>query len=85
MLLREWGYELRRPAADYLGEGIYELRVVYAGRRFRILYAFDERERVVLLCGFVKDQARVPKRQLLLARHRMNQYKRAPARYTAGE
>lgn len=31
------GYELRRPAADYLRDGIYELRAEHVRVQFRIL------------------------------------------------
>ena len=35
------GYELRRPAADYLRDGIYELRAKHIHIQYRILYFFD--------------------------------------------
>jgi hypothetical protein len=34
------GHELRRPAADFLRDGIYELRPSYQGVNYRILYFF---------------------------------------------
>ena len=36
------GHELRRPEADYLRDGIYELRVSLQGVRYRILYFFHK-------------------------------------------
>jgi len=36
--LRDLGHELRRPEADYLRDGIYELRVGLRGMNYRILY-----------------------------------------------
>ena len=36
--LAELGYELRRPEADLLRDGIYELRVRYGTVNYRILY-----------------------------------------------
>lgn len=36
--LREMGHELRRPEADFLRDGIYELRVSLGGVHHRILY-----------------------------------------------
>lgn len=36
------GHELRRPDADYLDEGIHELRVIHRRRHLRVLYFFDE-------------------------------------------
>jgi len=38
--LRHLGHELRRPEADYLRDGIYELRVGLQGMNYRMLYSF---------------------------------------------
>lgn len=38
--LQELGYELRRPEADYLRDGIYELRIRRGHVNYRILYFF---------------------------------------------
>ena len=38
--LREMGHELRRPEADFLRDGIYELRVSLRGVQYRVLYFF---------------------------------------------
>ena len=38
--LEALGHELRRPEADYLKDGIYELRVGYLGVNYRLLYFF---------------------------------------------
>lgn len=38
--LRDMGHELRRPEADYLRDGIYELRASLHGIHYRILYFF---------------------------------------------
>ena len=35
------GYELRRPAADYLRDGIYKLRAKHVRVQYRILYFFS--------------------------------------------
>lgn len=37
------GHELRRPEADYLRDGIYELRVALQGIQYRILYFFSRK------------------------------------------
>jgi hypothetical protein len=42
-LLAISGHELRRPAADFLRDGIYELRVSYGTVQYRILYFFHGR------------------------------------------
>jgi phage-related protein len=38
--LRELGHELRRPEADFLRDGIYELRVRLQRINYRMLYFF---------------------------------------------
>ncbi len=38
--LKELGYELRRPEADFLRDGIHELRVRYQRVNYRMLYFF---------------------------------------------
>lgn len=43
-LLAQFGHELRRPAADYLRDGIYELRAKRGHVQYRILYFFHERQ-----------------------------------------
>jgi hypothetical protein len=46
--LRDLGHELRRPEADYLRDGIYELRVGLRGMNYRMLYFFHGRVAAVL-------------------------------------
>jgi len=46
--LGELGHELRRPEADFLRDGIYELRASYQGIHYRMLYFFAGRAIVVL-------------------------------------
>lgn len=54
--LRELGHELRRPEADLLRNGIYELRVGREGMNYRILYFFHGRTAAVLAHGIVKER-----------------------------
>jgi phage-related protein len=54
--LRDRGHELRRPDADYLRDGIYELRIGLHGINYRILYFFNGREMVVVSHGLVKER-----------------------------
>ena len=48
------GHELRRPAADFLRDGVYELRPSYQGVNYRILYFFAGRDIVVVSHGLKK-------------------------------
>jgi hypothetical protein len=40
--LEDFGHELRRPVADYLRDGIYELRPSFQGVHYRMLYFFPK-------------------------------------------
>jgi phage-related protein len=53
--LRDLGHELRRPEADYLRDGIYELRVGFRGMNYRMLYFFHGKVAAVLAHGLVKE------------------------------
>ena len=57
--LRRFGYELHRPYADYLVEGIYELRVRFQNTNYRMLYFFHGSTAVVPTHGLTKGK-RVP-------------------------
>jgi len=59
--LEDLGHELRRPEADYLRDGIHELRASYQGVHYRMLYFFHERSAVVLSNGVVKEREIPPK------------------------
>lgn len=39
--LGEFGHDLRRPDADFLRDGIYELRASHQGVHYRMLYFFS--------------------------------------------
>jgi len=53
-LLEEEGPNLHRPYADFLKDGIHELRVRISRIRYRILYSFCNRTDIVLTHGFKK-------------------------------
>lgn len=59
-LLEEEGSNLRRPYADYLRGGIYELRARVGHARYRILYFFCLGTNIVLTHAITKKSERVP-------------------------
>jgi phage-related protein len=61
--LQELGHELRRPEADYLRDGIYELRVRFARVNYRMLYFFHQDIAAVVCHGLVKEE-RVTDREI---------------------
>lgn len=62
-LLASRGHELRRPYADYLDRGIYELRPTVKHVQYRVFYCFVGRNVVLLTHGLVKTQE-IPARQI---------------------
>jgi phage-related protein len=68
----ELGNELRRPEADFLRDGIYELRASYQGVHYRLLYFFAGRSIVVLSHG-VKKLREVQNKEIEIAIKRKRQ------------
>src|SRR4029077_12454001 len=64
--LRELGDELRRPEADFLRDGIYELRVRLQRVNYRMLYFFHGNAAAVVSHGIVKEQE-LPAKEIDLA------------------
>lgn len=63
-LLEDEGAELRRPYADYLRDGIYELRVRVSRVRYRVLYFLCDGTDIVLAHAIMKESARVPEAEI---------------------
>lgn len=82
--LRDLGHELRRPEADYLRDGIYELRVGHRGMNYRMLYFFHGRVAAVLAHGLVKERE-VPAREIEEAIRRKRMFELNPGRHTYKE
>src|SRR5204863_166520 len=55
--LRELGHELRRPEADFLRDGVYELRIGFRGMNYRILYFLHGEVAAIVSHGLVKERA----------------------------
>ena len=81
-LLADEGHLLRRPAADFLRDGIYELRARAGGINYRMLYFFHGREAVVISHGLLKQQAIVPPIEIERALRRKRAFTAEPARHT---
>ena len=76
------GHELRRPEADYLGEGIYELRIRLGSINYRLLYFFHGRNQACLSHGLTKEAA-VPPEDIDTAVSHKELVEADPERYTA--
>ena len=84
-LLAEFGHRLRRPHAENLGEGIWELRAKVEGINYRMLYFFHGQQAIVLSHGIVKQQAAVPPADIQQAQARRAAFEADPARHTHKE
>jgi hypothetical protein len=82
--LRELGHELRRPEADLLRDGIYELRASLFGIHCRILYFFHGAVAAIVSHGIVKERA-VPPKEIDRALERKKRFEAHPAKHRQGE
>src|SRR5262245_39397690 len=83
--LVEMGHELRRPEADFLRDGIYELRTKKGRVNYRILYFFHGPQVAILGQALTKEGA-IPNAEIERAMKRKEAFTRNPARhrYEAG-
>jgi hypothetical protein len=82
--LREIGHELRRPEADILRDGIYELRVSLQGLQYRVLYFFYGTLAAVVSHGTVKERV-VPSKEIERAIQRKKRFVANPLKHTHEE
>ena len=82
--LRGMGHELRRPEADFLRDGIHELRVSQQSVHYRILYFFHGAIAAVISQGLVKERA-VPPNEINRAVERKKRFVTNPRRHTYEE
>ncbi len=80
--LAERGNQMRRPHADYLRDGICELRATLNGTQYRLLYFFYGKQAVALSHGVTKE-SRIPPVDIERAIGRMTLVKASPDKYTA--
>jgi len=55
-------------------DGLYEIRIEYTSRHFRILCFFDDGNLIILVNSFQKQTMKIPKRELKLAEKLKKQY-----------
>jgi phage-related protein len=84
MRLAELGHELRRPEADLLRDGIYELRIGLSHINYRLLYFFSGKDAVVVCHGLTKG-AKVPPGEIELAIARRERFQLDPTAHTFRE
>lgn len=75
-ILEEFGNRLREPHSKALGDGLFELRVKFAGDISRIFYFFVVDNKIILTSGFVKKTMKTPAEELTRARQYKRDYER---------
>lgn len=83
-LLAEMGHELRRPIADTLRDGIYELRARSGRVNYRLLYFFHGKN-VAILAHALTKEAGVPDVDIDRAIARRKALENDPETHTAEE
>lgn len=63
-LLAEYGNTLRRPHADYLEDGLWELRVRVIKKQYRFIFFYHQRQIIVVTHGFLKKESAVPPKEI---------------------
>jgi len=79
--LAEMGHELRRPEADFLRDGIYELRARLGTVNYRILYFFHGRD-VAVLANAITKEDEIPPIEINRALNRKRLFVADPAAHT---
>jgi len=79
--LAELGHELRRPEADLLRDGIYELRIGLQHVNYRILYFFHGRLAAMVSHGITKED-KVPAKEIEKAIARKRKFEADPEKHT---
>lgn len=82
--LEESGFELRRPTADMLRDGIRELRAKKGHVNYRILYFFHGQNVAILAHAITKEDA-IPPIEIERALSRKKAFEAHPTKHTYRE
>jgi phage-related protein len=72
-LMLEFGPNLGMPHTRAMGEGLCELRVKGQEGIARVFYCTVVQRRIVMLHVFIKKSQKTPKRELEIAKHRLQE------------
>ena len=75
-ILAEYGNQLRKPYSEYLGDGLFELRIKFATDITRIFFFFYSEEKIILTNGYIKKSNKTSQREMELARKYKADYER---------
>lgn len=82
--LAEEGHAWRRPEADFLRDGVFELRARLGSINYRVLYGFHGRDVAILAHALTKED-RVPPAEIDRAAQRLAKYRLDPTKHTYSE
>lgn len=68
------GSDARELLSEHVGNHIFELRTILGSNIVRILYFFDADKIIVATNGFVKEQQKTPRSEILVAMQRRAKY-----------
>ncbi len=74
LLLSEFGPDIGYPLISNVERNLWELRTVYQGNQYRILFAVISGKIILLTHGFQKKTQKIPKRDLDLAKRRLKYF-----------
>jgi phage-related protein len=74
LLLSEFGPDIGYPLISNIERNLWELRTVYQGNQYRILFAVISGKIILLIHGFQKKTQKIPKKDLDLAKRRLKQF-----------
>jgi phage-related protein len=83
--LGELGHEMRRPHADFLRDGIYELRLRDGNVQPRILYFFHGKNVAILAHSLSNKSGKVPTSDVKIALARKAKFEKDEKRHTHEE
>ena len=83
--LASMGHELRRPLADFLRDGIYELRANHRRVQYRILYFFHGQNIAIVAHAIIKEDSAVPDIEINRAIDRQQLFIANPTTHTYQE
>ena len=75
-LLERFGHELGMPDSKYLGNGIFELRIIQGSNIARCLYFFTVGDVAIITNGIVKKTQRTPPDVIKIAEEYRKDYER---------
>jgi phage-related protein len=64
LILQDAGNRLREPYSKLIQDGVYELRVQFAGDIVRVFYFFFVGRKIIVTHGFKKKTAKTPRSEI---------------------